>query len=42
MGTKVPVAITQTVDRVAGRMMPSMKMGVMLGGRSNAGQQALR
>ena len=42
MGTKVPVAITQTVDRVAGRMMPSMNMGGMLGGRSNAGQQALR
>ena len=42
MGAKAPVAITQTVDRVAGRMMPSMNMGGMLGGRSKAGQQALR
>ena len=42
MGVKVPAAITQTAERGVGKMMAPMGAGGMLGGRTLAGQQALR
>lgn len=42
MGAKAPAAITQTAERGVGKMLAPTGMGGMMGGRTIAGQEALR